>query len=191
MFLNQFKKIKNIYTCVFLATVLLSGPTSALPIHLTGIYWGAFDPPTEAHKAIIATALNEIDLAKLIIVVNNHSYKNYAFTLQSRLRLLEKYIQALKNKNVEILWQDDINPINIDELINITKGPLCAIAGYDAYKKWVDYTSVEKRNLYSATAVIPRADDLPILYDENAFILLIDPKLKYESSSKVRNELGL
>lgn len=51
--------------------------------NMTGVYWGAFNPPTEAHAAIIVASLKNIRLKKLIIVVNNHSYKNYVYPNRS------------------------------------------------------------------------------------------------------------
>jgi nicotinic acid mononucleotide adenylyltransferase len=42
---------------------------------LNGVFWGCFDPPTLAHKAIALKALKDIPLKRLIIVINNHGPK--------------------------------------------------------------------------------------------------------------------
>lgn len=154
--------------------------------NLTGVYWGAFNPPTGAHAAIIAASLKEIPLKKLIIVVNNHSYKNYAYPLEIRLQLMKEIIDSNDIEKVEVLWQDDANKIDFTALRKITSEPLCAIAGYDAYKKWIDYSTPQERSLYDAIAVIPRGDEIPVLFDEMAFILPINSIFQHVSSTKVR-----
>ena len=151
---------------------------------MTGVYWGAFNPPTEAHAAIIAASLNNIRLKKLIVVVNNHSYKNYIYSIDVRLQLMREMIQSTGLKNVELLWQDDTHPLDFSALREMTLDPLCAIAGYDSYKKWV---SNSMPLLYDAIAVIPRGDEPPILFDDRAFILPIDSEHKHVSSTKIRN----
>ena len=154
--------------------------------NLTGVYWGAFNPPTGAHAAIIAASLNEIPLKKLIIVVNNHSYKDYAYPLEIRLQLIKEIINPNDIEKVEILWQDDVNKLDFVALRKMTSAPLCAIAGCDAYKKWIDFSTPRERSLYDAIAVIPRSDDIPILFDEIAFILPINSIFQYVSSTKIR-----
>lgn len=158
--------------------------------HRTGVYWGAFDPPTEAHAAIIATAMNDIPLKHLIVVVNNHPYKNYTYPVEVRLQMIREIIRKNGSENVELLWQDDDHRLDFFALKEITKDPLCAIAGYDAYKKWVDYSTAQERSLYDAIAVIPRGEELPILFDEIAFILPIHSMYKHVSSTKVRASLS-
>ena len=158
--------------------------------NMTGVYWGAFNPPTEAHAATIYASLNNMRLKKLIIVVNNHSYKNYSYPLEIRLQLMKEIIQSTGLKNVELLWQDDTHKLDFSALRELTIGPLCAIAGYDSYKRWVDHSTLQERSLYDAIAVIPRGDESPILFDENAFILPISSKYRHTSSTKVRNSLS-
>lgn len=156
---------------------------------LTGIYWGAFDPPTKAHSAIIAKAINDIPLRKLVVVVNNHPYKNYQYSLTERLDMMKIILQQHGLEKVELLWQDESHQMDAIALKAIIQGPLCAIAGYDAYKKWVSYSALQDRSHYDAIAVIPRGDEAPILFDKMAFLLPIDSKYKDVSSTKVRNSL--
>jgi nicotinic acid mononucleotide adenylyltransferase len=152
---------------------------------MIGIYWGAFDPPTEAHRAIILASLKTIPLKKIFVIVNNHPYKVYDYSLEVRLHMI-KQIMPMNRENIEILWQDDINKLNYPALRKRIEGPLCAIAGYDAYKAWLDFSKPEERALYDAIAVIPRGDEPPILFDDNAFLLPIDAAYKNVSSTKVR-----
>lgn len=153
---------------------------------LIGIYWGAFDPPTQAHIAIIKTALQKIDLQKLFIVVNNHSYKNYNLTLEKRFELLSKALKAIPSEKILLLWQDDEHPINYSFLRKFSTQPLCAISGYDSYKKWVACSNKQGRYLYQKIAVVPRGDEEPLLFDAHAFLLEIDPTYRHVSSSKER-----
>ncbi len=159
------------------------------PSNLTGVYWGAFDPPTEAHAAIIIASLKDIPLKKLILVVNNHPYKNYTYSLETRLQMIREIILLNGLENVELRWQDENYKLDFLALKQLTKKPLCAIAGYDAYKKWVEYSTPHERSLYDAIAVIPRGNDSPILYDEIAFILPINSIYEHVSSTKVRASL--
>lgn len=160
--------------------------TQDTPRKLTGVYWGAFDPPTEAHAAIIISSMNDIPLKKLIVVVNNHAYKNYTYPLEMRLQMMKAIIQQHGLEKIELHWQDETHQINFIALKEISQEPLCAIAGYDAYKKWVSHSSSHDRSCYDAIAVIPRGEDVPILFDEIAFLLPIDSKYKDVSSTKVK-----
>ncbi len=153
---------------------------------IVGIYWGAFDPPTEAHYAIITASMTQIPLKKLYLVVNNSSYKNYSLPLSERIQHIQSYIHKNGINNVEIISQDDIQKIDYTYLRKKTKSSLYAIAGYDSYLAWIKHTKPEERNLYDGIAVVPRGDDTPILIDKNAFLLPIDEKYKYISSTKVR-----
>jgi len=151
-----------------------------------GVYWGAFDPPTEAHRAIIATSLGNKSIKKLFIVVNNHSYKNYANSLDSRIEMLKKMLSANELKSIDFITQDDGHKIDYIVLSKMTTDGLLAIAGYDSYSQWVNYSDEQERAAYQTIAVVPRGDDEPKLYDRNAFIMPIDPKYKYVSSTQLR-----
>jgi nicotinic acid mononucleotide adenylyltransferase len=150
----------------------------------TGIFWGAFDLPTEAHIAIIKNSILNLPLKKLIIVVNNSPYKKYKNPLNTRLQMMEGIIRQCDRKNVELLSQDESHPVDFKVLKEITEGPLCAIAGYDSYKRWVLHSKPHDRSCYEAIAVVPRGDEEPILYDKMAFLLPIDVKYKHISSSR-------
>jgi nicotinic acid mononucleotide adenylyltransferase len=49
-----------------------------------GFYWGAFDPPTQEHLATVEAAMKKIPLEMIIIVLNNHKYKEDRFTIAER-----------------------------------------------------------------------------------------------------------
>lgn len=72
---------------------------------------------------------------------------------------MKEIIQSTGLKNVELLWQDDTHKLDFSVLREINLDPLCAIAGYDSYKKWVDHSTPQERSLYDAIAVIPRGDE--------------------------------
>ncbi len=153
---------------------------------MTGVFWGAFDPPTEAHRAIIQ-AFSDLSICNdLLIVVNNHSYKTYTHPLEQRLELLKR---GLPEQKTTFLWQDDANPMNYQALEKIAAAPLCAIAGWDAYKNWVSHSTKQERALYKAIAVVPRGGDEPELFDSHAFIMPIDPSYRDTSSTKQRTRI--
>lgn len=153
-----------------------------------GVYWGAFDPPTSAHYAIIEGALQNLKLKKLIVVINNNSYKEYAYPLIERKRIIESKIQENGLENVEILDQDDSRKINYSYLRQLTNDPLYAIAGYDAYIRWQKYSSDSERHEYNTIIVVPRGDKEPILYDQNAILMRIDSVYKNISSTEVKRQ---
>ncbi|GAB4225923.1 MAG: hypothetical protein Tsb0021_01310 [Chlamydiales bacterium] len=94
-----------ISTIGVLVSVFFTTKTSVK--EFTGVYWGAFDPPTEAHSAIIAKAINDVPLRKLIVVVNNHPYKNYKYSLTERLQMMKIILQQHDLEQTELLWQDE------------------------------------------------------------------------------------
>jgi nicotinic acid mononucleotide adenylyltransferase len=153
---------------------------------MIGVYWGAFDPPTKAHQAIICTSLTNIPLKKLMVIVNNNIYKKYSYPLDVRIKWLEQLIHSNGLKNVAVIWQDENHKMDYAALKELFEEPLCAIAGYDAYQTWLNFSTLEERSAYQAIAVIPRGDAQPTLYDKNAFLLPIDPIYKYVSSSQAK-----
>jgi|GEM_PF-2872825 len=155
---------------------------------LIGVFWGAFDPPTKAHIAIVEKALTLPFIHHLFIVINNTSYKEYSLPPENRKEELLRALAYLHSEKITILEQDDQHPLNFAALEKITSRPLCAIAGYDAYVRWVGYSSAQERSHYKAIAVVPRGDGKPELMDANAFLLPIDPSLKHTSSSQSKRD---
>lgn len=157
--------------------------------HAVGVYWGAFDPPTVAHQAIITQTLREIPLKKIYVVVNNHNYKNYTFSLEDRVRLIREMVKSEDLHKVEVMWKDEPHKLDYAEMKTLVEEPLYVIAGYDSYQKWVNHTTRGDRAACDKIVVIPRGDDEPLLFDDNAFLLTIDACFKYVSSTKVREAL--
>ncbi len=153
---------------------------------MIGVYWGAFDPPTVAHFAIIRAALTDIPVKKIVVVVNNHKYKNYVYPLEVRLKVLKKMLQEDGVEDAELLFQDEKKKMDYEALKSLFQAPLCAIAGYDAYVTWLNYSTALERKLYEAIAVVPRGNEDPKLFDSNAFLLNIKEKYSHISSTKIR-----
>ena len=173
---------------VSLLTLCFSKKTSFLDKDkFTAIYWGAFDPPTNAHKAIIDAVLAHKSMSDLIIVINNQNYKKYTFSLENRKKFIEATISSISTKKqIKVLSQDDDHPLDYEALEKTTPHPLCAIAGYDAYSHWMAYSSPHARAQYKAIAVIPRGRLSPDLFDSHAFLLNIDSIYKNVSSTQLK-----
>jgi nicotinic acid mononucleotide adenylyltransferase len=155
---------------------------------LIGVFWGAFDPPTKAHIAIIQAALALPFIHHLLIIVNNHSYKDYSLPLQDRKDALIKALKDISPQRLTLMNQDDDHPMNYAALEKISSLPLCAIAGYDAYTKWASYSNSKERSNYHLIAVVPRGDEEAKLFDAHAFLLPIDQTLKHVSSTQHKQD---
>lgn len=177
-----------LFICVCLLMVCFNKKNSFLNNDkFTAIYWGAFDPPTNAHKAIIDAVLAHKSMNDLIIVINNHNYKKYTFSLENRKKFIEATISSISTKKqIKILSQDDNHPLDYGALEKTASYPLCAIAGYDAYSRWMAYSSPNARSQYKAIAVIPRGGLPPDLFDPHAFLLNIDSIYKDVSSTQLK-----
>lgn len=79
---------------------------------LIGVFWGAFDPPTKAHVAIIEKALVLPFIHHLIVVLNNNSYKEYAIPFETRKEELQAALAPLHLEKITLLEQDDAHPLN-------------------------------------------------------------------------------
>lgn len=62
-----------------------------------------------------------------------------------RLQWIKEIIQSNGLQNVEVLSQDDKHKLDFLALREITSEPICGIAGYDAYKTWIQYSTPEER----------------------------------------------
>lgn len=155
---------------------------------LYGVFWGAFDPATKAHGAIIEAALKRYPLDKLFLVVNNHGYKRYTYPVAERIASLQAWLKkkGLQDK-VEILTQDDSHPWDYEALFKKTGAKLIAISGYDAYHRWRKHAQIDSLSAYEKIVVIPRVRlEGDPLFDANAEWLPIDEKYLNVSSQKVK-----
>ncbi len=155
-------------------------------MEMTGVFWGAFDPATKAHLKIITTCLEKLHLDRLIVVVNNHSYKKYKFPLKERMEKILQKTTPEEQKKILLISQEDSKKMDYPALAQITNKPLCAIAGYDAYRLWNNFSNVQERALYHKIIVIPRGDETPHLFDAHAELLWIDPLYKHISSASCK-----
>jgi cytidyltransferase-like protein len=158
---------------------------------VVGIYWGAFDPPTDAHIAIISTALKALPVTKLVVVVNNHAYKKYDYPLESRLQMIRQKLSPEDLNKLEILWQNDSYKLDYPALKQkYPETSFYAIAGYDAYKKWLEYSKSHDRSMYEAIIVVPRGEETPELCDDNALLMPIDDIYRHVSSTQIKKNAG-
>jgi len=156
--------------------------------HLIGIFWGAFDPPTKAHLKIISEAIVKLHLEKLVVIVNNHSYKTYTNSLDVRIQMIKDTLDPQDLTKTEILFQDDSQKIDYDFLAKKFQKPLCAIAGSDAYQSWLKHSTKKERELYDTIAVIPRGNLLLELEDSNAISLPIEDVYRHISSTQEKKQ---
>ncbi|MCB1114200.1 MAG: adenylyltransferase/cytidyltransferase family protein [Chlamydiia bacterium] len=157
---------------------------------VSGAFWGAFDPLTSAHKAIVDTAIKEIELDRLYIVVNNHPYKNYTYPLEERIKAWRSWLDLKGFKQVELLSQDEAHLWDREALEAKSGQKIIAIAGYDAYQRWRAGAKKEALQNFDKIAVVPRGNEPPDLFDENALLLKIPEAYRYVSSAKVKKDRG-
>lgn len=110
-----------------------------------GVYWGAFDPPTLAHTAIILQSFNIFNLSLIYIVIN--AYKGKCVTsnvdIEDRKNMI---LLALKemNPNLEIekikIVSQTAEEYNYDKLKKTlnSNDTLYAIVGADSFVKFHD-----------------------------------------------------
>lgn len=63
-----------------------------------GVYAGSFDPPTNGHLWMISEAAKIFDT--LIVAIGINSDKNYAFSVDNRIRMLKSITKGMKNIEV-------------------------------------------------------------------------------------------
>jgi pantetheine-phosphate adenylyltransferase len=78
---------------------LASGKTGAIPMNLTAIYPGTFDPITNGHIDLIARASKLYQRVIVAVAVNNHN-KQPLFSLDERVALVQSVITEFSNISV-------------------------------------------------------------------------------------------
>lgn len=154
-------------------------------MEVAAVFWGAFDLATSAHFRIITVCLEKFPIDPLIIVVNNHSYKQYKFSLEVRMQRIWGNVSTTEQKRILLTSQDDCKKMGYEALVQITQKPLYAIAGYDAYRSWNAMSLAKDRALYHKILVIPRGNAKPHLFDAHAELLPIESCYRYVSSSSL------
>jgi nicotinic acid mononucleotide adenylyltransferase len=162
-----------------------------------GIYWGTFDPATLAHRHVMLTAIEELKLNKLIVVVNNDAKtkKNYNIPVKYRMAMIHSMIPPMYKTKIIVICQTDEVQHSVE---NIKKtlyetDRVYPIVGEDSCRKGAAYLHYNKY-----VAMMPRTDDgAEKLLDINALLahhapktqlLTLTPKemFKGTSSTKVR-----
>jgi nicotinic acid mononucleotide adenylyltransferase len=94
-----------------------------------------------------------------------------------------------KEDAVKIASQSEVDPLDYFKIKTMGYTPLCAIAGYDSYKKWLEYSKQEDRSLYDKIVIVPPGGEVPVLQEENASLLAIERDCQGISSRLVKSLL--
>ena len=155
------------------------------------IYWGCFDPPTLAHREIIAQTIQMQNVDAVIVVVNNFKKQTYQADVSNRIKMLEMLLQDHKEKIIYLV-QDEEHKSDYKQIKSQITGKLYAVVGQDSYEKWTQYES--DFSGYDEIIVIPRfvpssinpfASQLPA----NVSVMKIEKELYQCSSTQARKDL--
>ena len=157
------------------------------------IFWGYFDPPTLAHKEIVVQSLKQLDVEKVIVVLNNltNSGKTPSTNAKQRLEMMQLLLTDYKDKVIFII-QDKDQTIDYKTIKKHIYGKLYIVSGQDSYEKWMQY---EKNiDAYDGVIVVPRHTETkqPLLPINSKHITLLDieKKLYTCSSTEVRANIN-
>ena len=154
------------------------------------LYWGSFDPPTLAHKAIILTSLKHF--RKVIIIINNDARKQYLLEATERLTLFKKSLSSCI-EFIEFCIQSDKVRYSYSYFKNKYQGKISAIVGADSYDSWLGYTKEEKHQVYDEVVIFPRRGVKNISKKLTTYARVIPICSKYAgiSSRYVREKIAL
>jgi len=152
-----------------------------------GIFWGHFNPPTKAHKAIITSALNHYNFEELLVIINHEEQKD-AESPYHRLQMLKSMFDKTPFENkVKLHLQDNQNNYSYFSLRDRLKTPLAAIVGYDSFLAWQNNpNSPFERGPYDLIIVVSRHGQRLSTVYPNIVELAIEPAYKEVSSTQVR-----
>jgi cytidyltransferase-like protein len=166
-----------------------------------GLYWGTFDPPTLAHLNVMLTAIEQGDLDRLIVVVNDNSGpKHYHTPGVSRAQMIIKMLlehannQTIKKVPIEIMVQNDHFKIDEKLIGKLHPGStVVPVVGQDSFVSSAKYCSK-----YHEVIVAPRDHNESELLKKtilehnlnNIRVLTLDSKYLTMSSTQVRNEIN-
>jgi hypothetical protein len=129
----------------------------------TGAYPGSFDPPTVAHLAVVAAALEQAGLDRLDLVISREALGKEvaaAPTLAHRVEVLEEIAANRTGLGVRVT--------DARLIVDVARGYDVVVMGADKWAQVVDpawYGSVEARDAaleeLPEVYVVPRAGDRP------------------------------
>lgn len=119
------------------------------------IYWGYFDPPTLAHADIIFQCLNELQVDKIIVVINSpkNSIKSHPTDINKRFQMMELLLEEYKDR-VLLIVQDDEDRADYSTVKKQIDGSLYAVVGQDSYDNWARFEG--DLSAYDSIVVVPR-----------------------------------
>lgn len=129
------------------------------------VYPGSFDPITNGHMDIISRAANSFEEVTVCIMIN--PVKNYLFSMDERIEMLEKVLYDYDNVRVEKyegLLIDFVENNNIDAILR-------GIRAISDYETELQFAQMNK--FYSNTGV-------------ETLFMVADPNMSYLSSSIVK-----
>lgn len=152
-----------------------------------GVFGGQFDPPHNGHVAVVVTAIEQLALDRLIVVVDADPPHREASQLSAtvRGRLAEAAFGSLAKVMVMVLGADD-SPYTVDTLRRLAgEGELFLIVGADQFEaldRWHDPVGIRE---LATVVVAPR----PNLGSRESDVAVLDMEPVELSSSDVRAAL--
>lgn len=130
-----------------------------------GVYWGTFDPPTQAHFNIMQNAIIQGKLDKLIVVINdNTGPKHYYTPGYDRATMIRKMlwnsdtkspIELMKKNHIEIIVQTDDYKVDTKLIEKMNKDAwVVPVVGQDSFVSSAKYCKA-----YEEVIVAPRGED--------------------------------
>eukprot|EP00924_Labyrinthula_sp_SR-Ha-C_P015303 snap_masked-scaffold_9-processed-gene-13.70-mRNA-1 protein AED:0.97 eAED:1.00 QI:0/-1/0/1/-1/1/1/0/179 len=147
------------------------------------VYWGVFNPVTNAHLKIIQTIFSQYNPTKIFIVINTYkSNQPVEASPELRREMLLSTLSTSQVQKVEILIQNSYE-YSYDQLKSEIDGqPLTAIVGADSFVKNHELCSnLDSLLVFSRSHEI---DSLLSLYPNASFVDFPYPQI---SSSTVRS----
>ncbi len=161
------------------------------PVRMTriGVFGGQFDPPHNGHVAVVRTALQQLDLDRLVVVVDSRPPHRVASQLDAGIRgaLATAAFADLGSVEVHVQGPDD-SPYMVDTLRSLSaEGELFLIVGADqlaALDSWHDADGIRAR---ATLVVAPRAAVVPV---QAAIVLNMQPVDLASTQIRARLERG-
>lgn len=151
-----------------------------------GVFWGSFDPPTLAHKAIIDKMAQLF--TNCLIVVKNNPQQQYFAAIEHRVMMVDNLLAKNNKQQYTIVVQDKQHSNNYFDLQAKLLSKLYVVVGMDALQLWLQQHDVADLLQYDGIYVVPRnvGNVIDISKKNNIKLLSIEEKYKNNSSTKVR-----